>query len=279
MESTKIVESSSSSYILFSLKHIVQFIYFEKIVSIILWEELIEKMTSFMIDQPSAVVQIYIVFKNAIANFGQNEVSQIELIRQKEKERTLDEIIEYFSNQITNDQFIVEALNFETVSVFKDLIKKINNINLNVNETDNFKINDDDDDDDDDSSNDEFNNSINLILNKNNKKTKKGKKHVSFEQIFQISTDGKRKWLKTPGEKGMYMIEIKVTDTRDIVNVNHDEWWKKVSKKVIVLAESTNDPLFVSVKNVLKMSLDKIKNISNVKSGSYTMEMNRFKPY
>lgn len=185
-----------------------------------------------------------------MANFGQNEVSQLELVRQKEKKRTLDEIIEYFNEQITNEQFIAESINFETVYIFKDLIKKAKNINSNDNETDESKI--DDDDDDDNSSSDEFNKSINSILNKNKNKIKKGKKHINFEQSFQLSVDGERKRLKTPVEEGLYMIEIKVTDTRDIENKKPDEWWKKINKKIIFLAQSSKDPLFVSVKNVLK---------------------------
>ena len=85
--------------------------------------------------------------------------------------------------------------------------------------------------------------------------------------------------MKSPGEEGQYLIEIKITDTKDIQKIPSDEWWKKVARKVVFLASSSKDPLYIDVNNILKAVFNKINKIKNLTKGKYSAGGARFKPY
>lgn len=53
-----------------------------------------------------------------------------------------------------------------------------------------------------------------------------------------------RMWIKTTGEEGRYLFEIKITDTKDIKKIPADEWWKKVGRKSVYLASSSQDCIY-----------------------------------
>lgn len=151
--------SLPSSSAVFSLKNIIEFIYTQQIICILLWEELQENMGSYILDQSTAVVNIYFIFKNAVINFGSDEVSQAELIRRKQMEMTLNEMIEYFENQIGVADFNSETLNSEIKNAFQNLVIRATKI-VNITLTDS------DESDDDDSI---FDKAFDSILSKNTK--------------------------------------------------------------------------------------------------------------
>ena len=69
-----------------------------------------------------------------------------------------------------------------------------------------------------------------------------------------------KKRVKTPGEEGSFLIEVKLTQMADIKHEISDNWWQKVSRKVTVLASSPQDPLFVATNDLFKSALNTIKN-------------------
>lgn len=84
--------------------------------------------------------------------------------------------------------------------------------------------------------------------------------------------------MKTPGESGRYVVEIKLWDTEDIKSTPSNEWWMKVHKKTKYLLSSSTDPLFTSTNDLLKEGFDRIEKIKGITSGTYSSN-NRFKPY
>lgn len=91
--------------------------------------------------------------------------------------------------------------------------------------------------------------------------------NTKFEQSFHLTSNDEKKWLKTPGEEGLYMIDIRITDVRDLRSTPPNDWWQKVNKKMIILAQSSKDPLYVCISNVMKLGLNRLKKVPNAKSG------------
>lgn len=260
--------SLPSTSTVFSLKNILEFIYTQQqIISIFLWEELLENMGSFILDQPSTIVNIYFIFKNAVSNFGADEVSQAELIRRKEMKMTLTEMIEFFENEIGVADFNSQTINSEIKNTFQNLVIKSTKL-VDITLTDSDETDDDDN---------VFDKAFENILTKNKKKSKR-MENTKFEQSFQLTSNDEKKWLKTPGEEGLYMIDIRITDVRDLRTTSPNDWWQKVNKKMVILAQSSKDPLYISVSNVMKLGLNRLKKIQNVKSGSFSVGK-RFMPY
>lgn len=144
METGKMEPSLPSTSAVFSLKNILEFIYTQQqIISIFLWEELLENMGSFILDQPSTIVNIYFIFKNAIINFGADEVSQAELIRRKETKMTLTEMIEFFENEIGVTDFNSQTINSEIKNTFQNLVIKSTKL-VDITLTDSDETDDDD---------------------------------------------------------------------------------------------------------------------------------------
>ena len=203
-----------------------------------------------------------------------DEPSEIDIFRRKQKEMSLAEIIHYFNSQIDDELYNSKNLDYDSIKLFRELISRKKSV-----ETIELDKNSDSSSDTQSDSGDDFDKIFNSFSNKNKSKKSKNSKKVKntkFEQKFEILKDGTRKWVKTPGEEGSYLIEEKLTQTADIKHELSDNWWRKVSRKVTVLASSPQDPLFVVTNDLFKLALDKIKNAKDVAHGSYKT---RYKPY
>lgn len=102
-----------------------------------------------------------------------------------------------------------------------------------------------------------------------------------MEQSFQINSNGVRKTITSPGEKGSHLIKIEITDFSDIKNVAVGDRWKYVAKKAIFLTKTSSDPLYKDVNKILKNVLQNLKNIKDIRKTELTIgsTSSRFKPY
>lgn len=276
METSVAGTSSSSSSITYSLFELIQIIYLEGINSITGWENMLCSLKKVILEEPEPLVNIFFILSNAVTNFLMDEVSQATYLKIKDSKISFEALMHYFNEQINEDHLNMKSINFDYIKRFKELIKKSENkiekidcINIIDSETD---INDDDDDDDDII--EKAFSSVFSPKKKSNIKTN----NTKFEQSFHLLTNDEKKWIKTPGEEGRYLIEIKITDTKDIKKVPTDEWWKKVGKKAVFLTSSSQDPLYIESNKILKEAINKINKIKNISKGKYTVG-NKFKPY
>lgn len=93
---------------------------------------------------------------------------------------------------------------------------------------------------------------------------------MKFEQSFHLLCTDKKKIIKTPGEEGKYLIEIRVWDTQHMKNVPSDQGRTRVHKKERFVSWSSSDQVYISKNNILKLSLDRIR---KVKGASNTLRV------
>ena len=74
-----------------------------------------------------------------------------------------------------------------------------------------------------------------------------------------MQSNNNTKWIKTPGEEGKYLVEIRMWDTADLKKIPSDQWWQKVNKKVKFVSSSSTDPVLIATNNLMKLALDRIK--------------------
>ncbi len=268
-------EASSCAPITFSIRDIIRTLFAEGLIKIIYWEEILINLKPIIIDQKTPVVNLYLILYNAVIDFLTNEASQVKILKEKQRDLTIEELLDYFVNHIPNDQLDCQTIDLEVVRIFKELTKNEYKTLYEVKKNSECSSGSDDDDNDD-YNDDIFEKEFSAILKpKKDKKIKNDK----FEQSFNFKTNDETKFLKTPGEKGQYLVEIKIWDTKDIRKTPSDQWWRRINKKVRFLLSSSSDPLFSATNNILKLGFDRIKKIKNLTSGAYNNSNNRFKPY
>lgn len=255
---------STSSTIDYSLIELIEIIYLTGICSISGWEFLLNNLKKIILDEQDVLVNVFFTLSNAVSNFLLDENSQPNYIKIKEMKLTLEEMLQYFSEQISQENLHAKSINFDCIKRFKELIQETEKIELiNINDSDT------DVDDDDDVVKKAFSTAF---------ASKKSTTHTKFEQSFHLLSNEEKQWIKTTGEEGKYLIEIKVTDTKDLKKIPSDEWWKKVCKKAVFLASSSSDPLYVATNKILKDAFYQINKTKNKCKGKYSVN-SKFKPY
>lgn len=266
--------SEGSRKIYFSLRDVIQILFMGGLNTIILWEETFEKAKLGLLNQNSFISNLYFIFYNILENFYAEELSQTKVINEKEKILTIEELNFLFEAEMPNGQIDVKSIEYTIFKNFKEFILKYYKNSKNDDSISCIDI--DSGSDNDDETDDEFEREFKCIL-KN--KSEKKKKNTKFEQSFHLLSNDKKKYIKTPGEEGKHLIEIRVWDTQDIKNVPSEQWWTKINKKGRFLTSSSSDPLYISTNKILKSSLEKIKKTKGVTSGAFSAGSIKFKPY
>ena len=165
----------------FSMNDLIQCLYISGLVKIVMWEEAFANLKSTILDQPSTIVHLYLIIQTAIMHIFDEEPSEIDIFRKKEKEMTLAEILDYFNFQIDDSNFHTKTLDYDTIRLFRELINK-----SKLTETIELKDGDSGSDDESDSSGDDFDKIFNSFSKSKKSKKSKKVKNTKFEQKFEI---------------------------------------------------------------------------------------------
>lgn len=271
--------SSRVVYYSYSVRDIIRILYMQGLVKLFYWDEIFENLKLNIVNESSVIVNLYFILYNAITDFFKDELSQAKVLNEKHRIISINELNDYFNTIMPKEQLDLKTIDVQTVQIFKDLVKREYKILYEIdNDEDKGStvVVNSESDDDDDNDEDIFEKEFQSIL-----KTKDNKNKVTnskFEQTFNLQSNNKINYLKTPGENGQFLVEIKLWDTKDLKKIPSDQWWTKVSKKGKFILLSSSDPLFISINNVFKLGFDRIKTTKGVLSGTYG-SCNRFKPY
>lgn len=269
--------SAPSSVIYYSIYELINIIYIGGLNSVTGWEIMLENLKKIVFNETDTIINLFFILFNAVTNFYSDEVSQATYIQMKDAKLSFEELITCFQEQIEKEYLYKKTMSFDLIKRFRELVEnsKIEVLvvpsvpKLQDPEIINIESEHDDDDDDDD----DIKRAFSTVFS-----SKKSKQHNKFEQSFHLLVNDEKQWIKTPGEEGRYLVEIKITDTKDIKKVPTDEWWKKVHKKAVFLASSSQDTLYIDTNKILKNAFDRINKIKNKSQGKYSVD-SRFKPY
>lgn len=213
-----------------------------------------------MKDDNSDLFNLYVNLFNIVKKIRTG--LEITLVHSQEKLALLDnyhfdieEAYDYLCSNI--DGFKEKRIKKDTFSILHNYVK---NFLHPVN--DRMSVSHDDDDEDTDVVNDtDGDEELDNIFSNIKSQSKKNKKLI-FEQVVTLNSNGKKRTLKTPGEKGAFLIKIEITDTKDLKGVNNSDRWMKAAYRAIFLVDSKKNPDYISTRKVV---LNTLKNLSKHK--------------
>lgn len=71
--------------------------------------------------------------------------------------------------------------------------------------------------------------------------------------------------LVSPGEKGSHLIKLELYELKNLRQLPRNQWWKEATIRMNFLASTPVDPLYMQVNEVIKLAVDRIKGIKNLK--------------
>lgn len=196
-----------------SLEDVLRFFYFYGLTSLSLWCSSLEKIKDDIYKAENVdLFELYIKLvdlmkKIRIALELRLVNSQTDLLLLNDYLFDIDEVYNYLSENVQN--FSNKIILKSTYASVHSLIRQIKPTSADEDDVDV-----DESMSSDESDEDEFNKIFSSL-----KDSKQEKKANIFQQTLMFQSNGTRKMLTTPGEKGGYLIKIEITDTRDLKGV------------------------------------------------------------
>lgn len=117
----------ASGSILFSFKDVVQMLVLEWLTRLAVWEHTFDTIKTAILNESNvALVNIFILLRSALLTINEKineeELSEYKILKFKDTELTLDNILDYFKTAM-GKKFNIKEIGFDSVKRFKELIR------------------------------------------------------------------------------------------------------------------------------------------------------------
>lgn len=117
----------ASGSILFSFEDVVQMLVLEGLTRLAVWEHTFDTIKTAILNESNvAVVNIFILLRSALLTINEKineeELSEYKILKFKDTELTLDNILDYFKTAM-GEKFNIKEIGFDSVKRFKELIR------------------------------------------------------------------------------------------------------------------------------------------------------------
>lgn len=263
MESVQGTSSQQVEYV--SLEDIVKLLYFYGLTSISIWFNTLQQIKNDVYKSENVhLFEMYIKLVDITKKMKTG--LELKLANSQSDLLLLDEYL--FDIDDIYDYLFENIINFSNKNIPKSSYLSIFNFIKQVKPT---SSNEDEVDGSDTmdlcSSNESEEDEFNKLFSSLKDVTEPKKKNI-FQQTLMFQSNGTRKMLTTPGEKGRYLMKIEITDTRDLRGVPKNDWWQKAAYRTQFLVDSDKNPIYTQLhKIVLNKAKDftKIKNLKKTK--------------